>query len=86
MVANALGIAAATWGIVMGLSPVLQIRKMVARRSSEDVSIGYFGVLLAGFALWICYGASIGNLVLIIPNTVALCVASATIAVARHYR
>jgi len=85
MVANALGIAAATWGIVMGLSPVLQIRKMVAR-SSEDVSIGYFGVLLAGFALWICYGASIGNLVLIIPNTVALCVASATIAVARHYR
>ncbi|MGH2750090.1 MAG: SemiSWEET family sugar transporter [Actinomycetota bacterium] len=86
MLVTALGIGAATWGIVMALSPVLQIRKILTRRSSDDVSIGYFFVLLAGFALWLAYGLSIGNLVLIVPNSVALCVAVATIVIARHYR
>jgi len=70
----------------MALSPALQIKKILARRSSEDVSIGYFLVLLVGFTLWAAYGISIGNLVLIIPNVVAFVVAVATIAIARHYR
>ena len=86
MLATVLGIGAASWGIAMALSPVLQIKKILARRSSDDVSIGYFLVLLVGFALWLAYGISIGNLVLIIPNTVAFVVALATIAIARRYR
>jgi MtN3 and saliva related transmembrane protein len=81
-----LGIGAATWGIVMALSPVLQIRRILNRRSSEDVSIGYFLVLLVGFAIWMAYGISIGNLVLIVPNSVAFCVGLATILIARRYR
>ncbi|CAN5560003.1 hypothetical protein BH20ACT23_BH20ACT23_30040 [soil metagenome] len=86
MLATVLGIGAATWGIVMALSPVLQIRRILNRRSSEDVSIGYFLVLLGGFALWLAYGISIGNLVLIVPNSVAFCVGVATIVIARRYR
>lgn len=86
MLVTVLGIGAATWGIAMALSPVLQIRKILARRSSDDVSIGYFLVLLVGFALWLAYGISIGNLVLIVPNAVALAVGVATIAIARRYR
>lgn len=86
MVVTALGVAAASWGVIMGLSPVLQIRRIIRRRSSEDVSLSYFGVLLTGFILWIAYGIAIGDLVLIIPNSVAICVAIATIVVARRYR
>ena len=86
MLANVLGIGAASWGIVMALSPVLQIRRILDRRSSDDVSIGYFLVLLFGFSLWIAYGISIGNLILIIPNTVAVGVTVLTIVIARRFR
>jgi uncharacterized protein with PQ loop repeat len=82
MIGTALAVGAATWGVVMALSPLLQIRKMLTRRSSEDVSIGYFWVLIVGFMLWLAYGASIKNLTLVIPNAVALVVALVTVAVA----
>jgi uncharacterized protein with PQ loop repeat len=81
-----LAIGAATWGVVMALSPLLQIRKMVARRSSRDVSISYFWVLIIGFILWISYGISISNVALIVPNSVALLVGLTTIGVAARYR
>jgi MtN3 and saliva related transmembrane protein len=79
-------VSAASWGVLMALSPILQIRRMVQRRSSNDVSVGYFAVLIVGFALWITYGASIDNLALVIPNIVALVVALTTVVVAVRYR
>ena len=85
-ITTALAIAAASWGVLMALSPILQIRRMVANRSSVDVSIGYFCVLIVGFVLWVAYGVSIRNLALIIPNAVSLVVAVTAVAVARHYR
>ena len=85
-VTTALAIAAASWGVIMALSPLLQIRRMMRRRSSADLSIGYFMVLIVGFSLWIAYGTSISNYALVIPNVVALAVAVATIGVAASYR
>jgi MtN3 and saliva related transmembrane protein len=81
-----LAIIASCWGIAMALSPVLQIRHMIAIRSSSGISIPYLGVLVVGFALWFAYGVALGNLALIIPNTIAFIVGSTTIAFARHYR
>jgi MtN3 and saliva related transmembrane protein len=81
-----LAVSAGSWGVLMALSPILQIRRMVQRRSSNDVSVGYFAVLIVGFVLWITYGASIDNLALVIPNSVALVVALTTVVVAFHYR
>ena len=83
---TALAAAAAIWGVVMGLSPVLQIRTIVRRGSSRDVSIGYLAVLVVGFALWIAYGTAIRNVALVVPNAVALFVCAATIVVAARYR
>jgi len=83
---TALGFAAAFWGIVMAISPGLQIRKMLQHRSSREVSVAYFWVLLVGFAFWIAYGVSIENWYLVVPNAVAFTVCATTIAVARHYR
>jgi MtN3 and saliva related transmembrane protein len=70
----------------MALGPLLQIRKMVSHQSSRTISIGYFVVLLIGFLLWIAYGIAADNYVLIIPNTAAAVVITATILVARRYR
>ena len=70
----------------MALSPTLQIRHMIALRSSAGISIPYLGVLVIGFVLWFAYGVALGNLAIIIPNTIAFVVGATTIAVARHYR
>lgn len=83
---NLLSIATASWAIVMATSPILQIRRILANRSSHDVSTGYFWVLVVGFSLWIAYGFQESDLVLIVPNCVALLVSLTTIAVARRYR
>jgi MtN3 and saliva related transmembrane protein len=85
-VSDTLAVMAATWGVVMALSPALQIRRILQRQSSDDVSIGYLGVLLVGFGLWIAYGFSIGNAALIVPNSVAMVVGIVTVIVARRYR
>jgi uncharacterized protein with PQ loop repeat len=82
MIETGLAVAAAAWGVLMGVSPVLQIRQMLRQRSSRDVSVGYFVILAIGFLLWIGYGIAAHNLALIVPNTVALLIGAGTIAVA----
>jgi MtN3 and saliva related transmembrane protein len=86
MTTTLLAITASSWGIAMALAPTLQIRHMIAIRSSAGISIPYLGVLVLGFVLWFAYGVALGNWALIIPNTVAFAVGTTTIAVARHYR
>jgi uncharacterized protein with PQ loop repeat len=86
MVTTALGIAAASWALLMALSPMLQVREIVRRGSSEGISIGYFVVLLVGFGLWISYGLARHDLPLVVPNSVAFLVMGATIAVALRTR
>jgi MtN3 and saliva related transmembrane protein len=81
-----LAVAAATWGVAMAVSPLLQIRAIRAHKSSRGVSVAYQQVLLVGFILWLSYGIALGNLAIIIPNIVAAIVSIATILVSRHYR
>ena len=86
MLTTALAVSAATWAVLMAIGPLLQIRAILRRRSSDGVSIGYFLVLLVGFALWVAYGTASENLALVLPNTVAFLVALGTIGVAVRYR
>ncbi|HUF06999.1 MAG TPA: SemiSWEET family transporter [Candidatus Binatia bacterium] len=83
---DALAPIAASWGVLMAVAPMLQIRRMLERRSSADVSLAYLGVLQVGFTLWVAYGISLANLALIIPNSVAFLVGVATVIVAVRYR
>ena len=73
-----LAFAAASWAMLMALAPLLQLRRMLQRGSSDDVSVGYLLVLLPGFALWALYGIASSNLALVIPNLVALVIATVT--------
>jgi uncharacterized protein with PQ loop repeat len=86
MVVPVLAVAASSWGVLMGIAPLLQIRRMLRERSSRDISLGYFMILLAGFLLWISYGVAASNLVLVIPNSVALLVGVALVMVALRLR
>jgi MtN3 and saliva related transmembrane protein len=86
MFETVLGVTAAAWGILMAISPGLQIRKMLHHSSSREVSIAYFWVLLVGFTLWVAYGLTIDNWFLVVPNAVAFTVCTTTIAVALRYR
>lgn len=81
-----LGISASAWGVLMAVSPALQIRKMLHHRSSREISIAYFWVLQVGFVLWIAYGLTIDNYYLVVPNAVAFAICAATIAVGLRYR
>ena len=83
---DVLGAAAAAWGVLMAISPGLQIRKMILHHSSREVSIAYFWVLLVGFTLWVAYGLAISNWFLVVPNAVAFTVCVTTIAIALRYR
>lgn len=82
---DALGVIAASYGVLMAVSPALQIRRMLERRSSADVSLAYLTVLEVGFLLWLAYGLALPNLAIVVPNTVAFVVGLATILVARHF-
>ena len=84
--ADVLAVLATGWGLVMAISPVLQVRRMLRTRSSADVSIAYFAVLQIGFVLWIGYGLSIANTALIVSNVASLLGSLATIAVAMRLR
>jgi MtN3 and saliva related transmembrane protein len=81
-----LATAASSWAVLMGIAPVLQIRNMLRQRSSREVSITYFAVLLVGFLLWIAYGAVAGLPALVIPNTVALLIGTTVVIVALRLR
>jgi MtN3 and saliva related transmembrane protein len=86
MTHTALGVAAATWGVAMALSPVLQIREIRRRGSSAGLSLGYMSVLFVGFVLWIAYGVAGGDWPLIVPNAIAFAVMATTIATALRHR
>lgn len=86
MVASVLAVTASSWGVLMGISPVLQIRRMLRERSSREVSLGYYAILLAGFLIWISYGIAVQNMVLIIPNSIALLVGLTLVVVALRLR
>jgi MtN3 and saliva related transmembrane protein len=83
---DTLAVIAAAWGVMMAVSPLLQIRRMLETRSSADFSLGYLVVLLIGFGLWAAYGLSLGNLALIVPNSTALVIGLITMAVALRFR
>jgi uncharacterized protein with PQ loop repeat len=70
----------------MGLAPLLQVRRMLLRHSSADVSIGYLLILLPGFALWVAYGLASSQVALVVPNFVAFLVSAGSVACALHLR
>ena len=83
---TALAFIASSYGVVMAVSPMLQIRAILRTGDSSSVSAGYQRVLLVGFLLWLAYGIASDNWAIIVPNVVAAFVSLATIVVTKRYR
>ncbi len=62
---TAIGLAA---GGLTTLAFVPQVVKTWRTRQTRDISLGMFAVLVAGVALWIVYGAILGDVPLIAAN------------------
>ncbi|WP_442575376.1 SemiSWEET family sugar transporter [Microbacterium sp. F51-2R] len=77
----AIGVAASGWGILMSLAPTLQIVRVLRHDSSAGVSLGYFAVLVPGFALWVAYGVVTSDIYVALPNVISLLTTGVLIAV-----
>jgi MtN3 and saliva related transmembrane protein len=81
-----LGTAAAAYGVLAALAVLLQARQMLARRTSCDVSGRFFACYAGGYALWLAYGLSSGNVQLIVVDAAGLLCGGLTLAVALSLR
>ena len=80
---RALAVVTTCWGLVMALSPILQIRVIVRERDARGTSLGWVLILLVGFVLWLTYGLVNRDLPIIITNVVALVVTATLLVVVR---
>ena len=83
---DALGTAALIAGILMALSPTLQVRRMLQTHSSRDYSLGYPTLLCVGFVFWLAYGLALVNWPMILSNIASLAFMLSTIGVALYFR
>jgi MtN3 and saliva related transmembrane protein len=81
-----LGTLALIAGVLMAMSPTLQVRRMLQTRSSRDYSLGYPALLCVGFVFWLAYGLSLVNWSIILSNMASLAFMLSTIAVALYFR
>ncbi|UCG95825.1 MAG: hypothetical protein JSV92_02130 [archaeon] len=81
-----LAIAATVFGIIMSLSYFPQTYKIIKRKSSSDISLLSFLILLIGLLVWLMYGLSINNMPLIIANAIGIIANISVITVYFKYR
>ena len=85
-VSQLLGILATAYGVFAALAALLQARQMLTRRASCDVSARFFAAYAGGYAIWLLYGLSVGNVPLIVVDSVGLLCGGLTLAVALSLR
>ena len=86
MFTQLLGTAATAYGVLTALTTLLQIRQMLARRTSCEVSARFFASYAGGYAIWLTYGLSTGSIPLIVVDAVGLLCGGLTLAVALSLR
>ena len=62
-------------GILTTVAFVPQVVKTWRTQSTADISLGMFAILVTGVAVWLLYGLLIGDLPLVLSNTVTLLLA-----------
>ena len=62
-----------------------QVKKIWNSKSAKDVSLGMFIVFCTGVALWLAYGILLGEMPIIVANTITLALALAILAMKLKY-
>ena len=79
---QALGLIAAT---CTTLAFVPQAIRAIRTRQTKDISLLTYLLFVVGIVLWLAYGVMIGDLPLIVANTITLGLASAILATKLRY-
>jgi len=74
------------YGVGAAAAVLLQLRQMLRRGSSCDVSARFFAVYTGGYVIWLAYGLSISSVPLIVVDLAGLVCGGATLAVALRLR
>jgi len=82
---DVLGVMAAAGGVVMALAPLLQARRVLRRRSGDDVSQPFLAIITAGACMWAAYGFADSNLYILVPNVLAVVTNGLTLLLARRF-
>lgn len=77
-----LAVATTLAGAIGAASFLLQARHMVVRGRAEDVSLGFFVSIAGGYLVWLLYGITIGDVPLIVVDSVGMASVSVTLLVA----
>jgi MtN3 and saliva related transmembrane protein len=85
-VVSTLGASATAYSLAAGTALLLQVRTMLRRRSSQDVSLTFLVTTSGGYLIWLLYGLGIGSMPLIISDAVGLVCSLLAVAVAFHLR
>lgn len=79
-------VLSASFGVLMATSPLFQIRRILKRRSSADLSLASMSVIFIGSVVWFTYGTLLGNPSIMIANGVGILAWAAAIAVTLRFR
>jgi uncharacterized protein with PQ loop repeat len=85
-ITSLLAAAATVYGIVGGLSVLLQAGQMRARGSSGDISLRFLATYVGGYAIWLLYGLSTASIPIVAVNAVGLVSGAVTLSVALKLR
>jgi uncharacterized protein with PQ loop repeat len=84
--AHILAATAMGYGVAAALAGLLQVRAMLDRRASCDVSARFFAAYAGGYAIWLLYGLGVGSVPLIVVDAVGLLCGGLTLGVALALR
>lgn len=73
-------------GISMSVGGIPQMYRLWKRKTSRDISIFLWVVMIHGLAWWLYYGIKIGSLSLIVTNSVCLVIDSIILTMVIIYR
>jgi uncharacterized protein with PQ loop repeat len=80
--ASTLGATATAYSVIAGAALLLQMRTMLLRASSRDVSIGFLATASGGYLIWLLYGLAIDSMPLIFSDAIGLASSLAAVTVA----
>ncbi|MFB9885544.1 SemiSWEET transporter [Balneatrix alpica] len=78
-----LGITAACMTTLAFIPQVLQI---IRTRDTSSISLGMYLMFVVGIALWLTYGIALGDLPIILANTITLLLACTVLTLKLRYK
>lgn len=83
---NIMGIIATVFSFGISFGVIMQIRKIIKRKSSKDISLLLYFIVMGSIIAWWFYGLAMKSIYLMLTNTVAFIVNAILIIVIFKYR